>query len=155
MWTKKRGFLAMFLNDLWSVFEITVSWNSTLKQKKAFVKGLQSSYTWKSWLLKTDLCQYSFINNTHFKCSCLCYKYSKHIVQTVKHKSQDQWVARRIWGSKDWEELAVFFGDTAVDERTLFFDPVLSCTWSEESFVQVCAGVKFLLIYTNWHLALK
>lgn len=60
--------------------------------------------------------------------------------------------AKKYLGCKDWEELAVFFGDTATDERTLFSDPLILCLavlGERRVFVWVCAGVKFLLIYTN------
>lgn len=46
----------VFFHSVWKiygVYEITVSWNSTSKQKKAFIRGLQSTYTWKTRWIKT------------------------------------------------------------------------------------------------------
>lgn len=62
-------------------------------------------------------------------------------------------MARRISDSKDWEELTVFFGDMAMDERMLFSDPMLSCTWRDETrvlfgFMQVLSFCLFIQIDT-------
>lgn len=60
-------------------------------------------------------------------------------------------MARRISSSKDWEELAAFFGDMAMDEGMLLSDPMFSLPGERRvvfGFLQVLSFCLFIQIDT-------
>lgn len=105
-------------SKIYRMYLKSLNWNRTLKQKKLPLRDFKAATPGRADCLKL-LCVSTSVSITLILNVNVC-------VASIVNTSYELWnVSHRIngcqegYGCKDWEELAVFFGDTAMDERRM------------------------------------